>query len=227
MDEVIARFDWECIHEAPKKLATANAGAKSLNLKYMNSDNSLYSTSNGYQYNVTTLDVNADLTLETLLTNGYFDSEYSTRAEEIALSTQLRNLRDQIGQPGAEEKVIVVSNGQRVEVYPASQYDTLIVNGTSAKDTINISRARGVFKSITVNTEGGNDLVVLNPVDVADGSAVTSIAINAGTGDDNVIVDSSVFLELAVQHRRRRRGPNQHRRRQCGVLRNVDRWRSR
>jgi hypothetical protein len=100
VDEIIVSFDWECVHEAPASIAqtsTGTGGEKILTLGYQDGSGNVYRDSSGnipkQTYKVEALPIDNDLNLEYLLKNGYFDSEYSTRAEEIALSSKLAGWR--------------------------------------------------------------------------------------------------------------------------------------
>ncbi|MCA9034378.1 MAG: DUF4347 domain-containing protein, partial [Planctomycetaceae bacterium] len=185
VDEVIARFDWECIHDAPTYLSQLTDGV--LNLQYQDGNRNAYPAPSGYRYNVTTLDIDENLTLASLLENGFFDPEYTTRDEEVALRDKLAGYRtDNDG-----EKVVVVSNGQKVDVYLASEVDSISSTGTSARDMYTLKELEGSVSSLTFNLGDGDDTVVVNAVETASGSGLTSITINGGAGADNILVDAS------------------------------------
>ncbi len=158
VDEVIASFDWECVHDAPYDIAQFDSGTNTLTLSYKNESGSNYVPDGGgvaaHDYKVDVLLVDDKLTLETLLKSGYFDPDFTTRPEEQALSNQLAALRG-----SSEKEVIVVSNGLRVEVYKASEVDVLRTEGTLASDTYLLNLLDGRITSLNFSLGGGDDMV--------------------------------------------------------------------
>ena len=119
VDEVIASFSWECVVQAPERIASHNASAKELTLAYSGN-----ASSGVHAYTVMGHDNDEEVaTIETLFKQGLLDFDYYT-------STELRNLSDRLASYSSED-LVLVSTGQRVEVYPASQVDTLTTSGTS------------------------------------------------------------------------------------------------
>jgi Ca2+-binding RTX toxin-like protein len=199
VDEIIVKFDWECIHEAPFSIAQTSVdsnGDKVLTLSYKNSENETYKPGEArHAYKVEALPINEDLDLAYLLTNGYFDPEYSTLTEEIALRDQLALLRTTY--KDGDRKVIVVSNGLRVQVYLDSDIDTIRATGTSGNDVYDFKRLDGVVKHLDISMDAGDD--TFNSTGDFDnngggaGQGLTSILINGGTGEDYINVDSSML----------------------------------
>ncbi|MCA9011336.1 MAG: calcium-binding protein, partial [Planctomycetaceae bacterium] len=199
VDEIIVKFDWECIHEAPASIAQTSVdlnGDKVLTLSYQNSNGTTYNPGTArHAYKVEALPINDDLDLAYLLTNGYFDPEYSTLTEEIALRDQLAALRT--AYPDGDRKVIVVSNGLRVQVYLDSDVDTIRTTGTSGNDVYDFKRLDGVVKNIDMDMGAGND--TFNSTGDSDNNGggaaqgLTSILINGGAGEDYINVDSSML----------------------------------
>ncbi len=194
VDEVIARFDWECIHEAPHTIS--NLDGSTLTLQYRNESNGVYKDSNNqtarHAYKIEALPINEDLTLGYLLENGYFDSEASTRSEEITLSGQLAGFRNNPANSG--KKVIVVSNGVRVQVYHEDDVDKITTAGTDGNDVYELIRLDGVVAELDLKLGGGNDTV--NSTGDFDNNAeigFTKITVDGEGGNDYINIDSSML----------------------------------
>ncbi len=127
IDHVIATFDWECQLHAPDTIATPKtldptATDETLTLRYSGSN-----SSGPQSYIVETLPVDENLKMQELVKLGFLDTEYYNRSEEVALRDQLEGYRNDPANAGGE--VIVVSTGQRVQVYLADQIDKIVVEG--------------------------------------------------------------------------------------------------
>ncbi len=196
VDEVIARFDWECIHEAPKYISKLTG--TTLELKYrdaLNSNQDYRDENNRWRVmrsRSRAIPIDENLTLGFLLENGYFDSEYSTRAEELALSSQLANLRNNPANAG--KSAIIVSNGIRVEVYHEDDVDTITTSGTDGNDVYEFRKIDGHISHLTLNLGKGNDTV--NSTGDSDNNTetgLTTITINGQDGNDYINIDSALL----------------------------------
>ncbi len=178
IDEVIAEFDWECIHDSPSDIAIQQGDV--LTLRY--GDTTVPET-----YTVDVLDVNDDLTLANLA-NGFLDTEFYSRAEENALRDQLANWRA----TKAGDKVIVVSTGVRANVYLGSEIDKLVILGSANSDRYILKRLNGVVSSIDIHGGGNDDLIELY-ADTKSSAKLASLTIDGDAGDDRITVDSAML----------------------------------
>ncbi|MBQ0785009.1 MAG: DUF4347 domain-containing protein, partial [Amphritea sp.] len=180
VDILLAEFKWECVHAAPEHIAEKTGDV--LELKYYGDD-----SAGAHAYTVKQLN-NEDTpnwTIETLFKQGFLDFDYYTSTELSALSTRLTSFDG--------EDILVVSTGQRVEVYRASEIKKITTQGTASDDHYRISGVDEYVETIDLNTGGGSDLVEINLDDkdtVAD--AINGITISSGSGNDIITVNGGV-----------------------------------
>jgi hypothetical protein len=181
VDEVIAEFDWECIHQAPKDIAQLDDGTLTLSYQGADSDGQ-------YTYIADVLPINEDLTLESFMKKGFVDTEYYTRADEQLLSGQLAALRQNPG----DGEVIVVSTGLRAKVFLASQVEKLVSTGTPMADRYMLKRLNGRVNDIQISTGGEADMIELIG-DAKNSTTLSSLEIDGQGGDDYITVDSNML----------------------------------
>ena len=180
VDILLAEFDWECVLQAPDDIAQLNNGT--LTLDYFSGE------SDPRNYNVDVLPIDENLTLKELVKAGYLDTEYYTRSEEVALRDRLAGWRNTYGDDDPPKEVIVVSTGQRVEVFLASNVTRVIANGTTGADYYSLKRLNGRVASITVTGHSGDDTVFVTGD--SETNAFVSVSVDAGPGHDYVALDS-------------------------------------
>ncbi len=184
IDAVIAKFEWECVHDAPADIAQLSGNT--LTLQYFDSPGI------AQHYTVDVLDVDQDLTLARLAKDGYLDSEFMTKAEEVSLRDQLAGYRN----ANNGQKVIVVSTGTRAEVFLDSQVNKLVVNGTSLDDQYLLKRLNGVVDRIEINAGAGADSIELTAD--SKGAKLGSLSIDGGAGEDHIKLDGNLFSASAA-----------------------------
>ncbi|MEI7701943.1 MAG: hypothetical protein WCK86_19250, partial [Planctomycetia bacterium] len=180
VDEVIASFNWECEHVAPDSIADLSS-SNVLTLSYTGS-------SAKHNYKVEALPIDDNLTLAYLLQQGYFDSEFTTVAEETFLRDRLAALRQQ----HANGKAIVVSTGTRVEVFLGSDVHKIVTAGTAGNDAYNFIKLNGVVSEIALNLGDGNDTFE-STADANISTGMTTITIDGQGGEDYINIDSSLL----------------------------------
>ncbi|MCA1806412.1 MAG: hypothetical protein LC687_00900 [Actinobacteria bacterium] len=181
VDLLLAEFKWECVHAAPEHIAEQSGDE--LKLKYYGDD-----SGGAHAYTVKQLnaeDNTAGWTIETLFRQGFLDFDFYSSTELSALSTRLSSFDG--------EDLLVVSTGQRVEVYRASDIKKITTLGTSADDHYRISNVDEYVTTIDLNTGAGNDLVEINLDDKNTGAdAINDIRVSSGSGNDIVTVNGGV-----------------------------------
>jgi len=179
VDEIIVEFDWECVHQAPEQIAR-HTGTE-LELAYSGNN-----SAGQHAYTVTSLgadDRDAALekwTIESLFRGGFLDFDYYTSTELSALTARLDNL-------SSEDNLIVVSTGQRVQVFGASTVSRITSAGTFQGDFYRLSKLDGLVDSIDLNAGAGDDLVEITLADNAAGGN-TGVTVMAGDGNDIVSI---------------------------------------
>ena len=186
VDEVIAEFDWECIHEAPGDIAELNGD--NLNLRYAG-DNS----DGAHNYTVDVLKVDNEFSFENLMKNGYLDTEYMTRDEEQALANSIRNWKEN----NNGEDIIVVSTGQKAELFLASQVNTITINGTSSKDRYTLKKLNGRIENLVINSGDGDDVIDVYG-DAEQSAFLTSLNIHGGNGEDYIRIASELLGDKGI-----------------------------
>ena len=190
VDILLAEFDWECTLHAPEHIATRtdpngtpNPNGNTLTVAYSGSN-----AGGPHNYNIDVLPVDDNLLLRTFAEEGYLDTEYYDRTEEVNLRDRLAGFRrDHMG-----AEVIVLSTGQRAEAYLVSDIDNMVINGTTGLDRYSLKKLNGRVNSITVTGNSGNDNIMITG-DINNPGTLSTLIVNAGVGDDYVVVDSNML----------------------------------
>ena len=214
VDETIIEFSWECVHEAPERIA--QLAGNELKLKYYGDD-----AAGQHAYIVEQLDIAdhpAGWTIETLFNKGFLDFDFYTSKELNDLSARLKAY--------SSGDLLVVSTGQRVEVYKASDINLISTLGTDGDDHYRISNINNHNVDMVLSTGGGSDLVEVNlggkvtansarnitintdkdndigndivTINGDADSVVSNITIDAGRGDDRVKVASAITTDTII-----------------------------
>ena len=182
VDEILAQYSWECVHTAPENLASLEGDTLTLDYSGSHSDGA-------HNYRISGSDNSDDWTLKGLHRLGLIDFEYYTSGELRDLDKSLEKIRKD------EKGVILVSTGQRVEVYGASKVKTLKAEGTDENDNYRLSSLEGFVEKIDFSDLGaGNDLVEINlsgqqPAE-ASLAGMMDIYLNGGLGEDTLVVNA-------------------------------------
>ncbi|MBT4013358.1 MAG: calcium-binding protein, partial [Planctomycetaceae bacterium] len=192
VDLVIAEFSWECVQTAPQDVANivtsssegSDGTTNTLVLEYGGNN-----SSGSYTYNVESREINPELNLENLIKDKFLETNKYTSGELVALRNTL--VAWQTSHPG--EDAIVVSTGERVEVFLAQDIDGIQINGTPMGDLYNIKYINGRVDNVEVNSGDGDDIITI----LADVNSppLSSLTIHGGMGDDNIDIDSELLGE--------------------------------
>jgi hypothetical protein len=184
VDEVIASFNYECVHDRIADIADLSDG--DLTLRYAGAPTT------AQHYTVEGVLIDADFTLANLSKKGYLVIDNYTRAEQAALRDQIADFRTN----HAGEYAVVVSTDETAEFFLGSQVNGLTVQGTDSADQYKLKGLNGVVENITLRGGGGADVIELFAnADLPD-ATLDTLTIDGDGGEDVINVDAALLGSL-------------------------------
>ncbi len=182
VDEIIAEFSFECLLDRPEDLAVLDSTSGELLLRYLGGEDA-----GAHNYFVSSDVANASLTVEEAVGRGYIDPEYYSATELDDLEVYFSDLAT----AHADEDLIVVSTGSRAEFFLAADVSSIKARGTGMSDRFALRGLNGLVADIDISTGEGNDVIEITSNASLD--TLGTLLIDAGTGDDYILVDPGLL----------------------------------